>query len=96
VSPVEACAGGCRIKLRVQPRASRSELSGLHGNALKIRVTAPPVDGAANEEIVKVLAKALDVPRSAIRLIGGRVSRDKVVEVTDLAPETARARLGLT
>ena len=70
-----------RFGVRVQPRASRAGVVGLHGNALKVRVHAAPVDGAANEAVVDVLAAALEVPRSAIRIVSGASSRTKVVEV---------------
>ena len=70
-----------RFSVRVQPRASRSEVDGLHGDALKIRVHAPPVDGAANEAVIEVLAEALAVPRRAITIVTGQTARTKVVEV---------------
>jgi hypothetical protein len=75
-------AGAVRISVRVQPRASRSGIDGLHGDALKIRVHAPPVDGAANEAVVEVLAAALGVPRGAVRVVAGAASRTKVVEIS--------------
>lgn len=75
-------AGGVRFGVRVQPRASRAGVAGLHGDALKVRVHAAPVDGAANEAVVEVLAEALDVPRSAVRIVSGASSRTKLVEVT--------------
>ena len=74
-------AGGVRFGVRVQPRASSAGVTGLHGDALKVRVHAAPVDGAANEAVVDVLAAALEVPRSAIRIVSGASSRTKVVEV---------------
>lgn len=68
--------------MHVQPRSSRSGVDGLHGDALRVRVNAPPVDGAANEAVVEVLAKALGVPRRAVTIVAGHGSRSKVVEVT--------------
>lgn len=68
--------------MHVQPRSSRSGVDGLHGDALRVRVNAPPVDGAANEAVVEVLAKALGVPRRAVTVVAGHGSRSKVVEVT--------------
>ena len=67
--------------MHVQPRASRSEIVGLHGDAIKIRLAAPPVDGAANEALVELVARSLDVTRSAVRIVGGASSRAKTVEV---------------
>ena len=68
--------------MHVQPRSSRSGVDGVHGDALRVRVNAPPVDGAANEAVVEVLAKALGVPRRAISIVAGHASRSKVVEVS--------------
>jgi uncharacterized protein (TIGR00251 family) len=65
----------------VQPRASRSEFAGTHQGAVKVRLQAPPVDGAANEALVDFLAEALGVPRRMVRIVAGTSSRSKVVEV---------------
>jgi len=81
--------------LRVQPRASRSEVAGRHGEALKVRLAAPPVDGAANEALVRFLAEALRVPRAAVSLVSGPASRSKVVQVASLAPDEVARRLGV-
>lgn len=85
---VRETAGRVRFSVRVQPRASRTEIAGLHGNALKIRLSAPPVDGAANDELVKFLATVFAVSRHAVRILAGETSRSKVVEVDGI---TARA-----
>ena len=83
-----------RFNVHVQPRAKRSELAGRHGDALKIRLAAPPVDGAANEELVRFIAETLGLPRRAVRIASGLKGRDKVVEVDGLAPGEAERRLG--
>lgn len=85
---------GVRFAVRVQPRASRSEVVGIHGNALKVRLQAPPVDGAANAALVEFLAESLGVPRRAVRVVAGETSRSKVVEVDDLAPAAVERLLG--
>jgi uncharacterized protein (TIGR00251 family) len=72
---------GVRFAVRVQPRASSSEICGLHGEALKVRLSAPPVDGAANEALVELLAGALGVAKRAVRIVAGASGRGKVVEV---------------
>jgi uncharacterized protein (TIGR00251 family) len=93
--PVEPTARGVRIRLHVQPRASSTEAAGLHGDALKVRLAAPPVDGAANDALVRWLAGVLSVPRSAVALTAGASSRAKTVEVTGADADDVRRRLGL-
>jgi uncharacterized protein (TIGR00251 family) len=86
-------ATGVRFAVTVQPRASRTEVVGEHGEMVKIRIAAPPVEGAANEELIRFLAKQLHVPASAVRVVSGQSARRKVVEVEGVAPEHARATL---
>ena len=81
--------------MRVQPRASRTELAGRYGDALKIRLAASPVDGAANEALVRFLAERLNVPRSSVALMAGAGARAKVLAVTGIGLEQAVRRLGL-
>ncbi len=81
--------------MRVQPRAAHTGLAGRHGDALKIRLTAPPVDGAANGALVRFLAERLDVPRSAVRIETGMTGRSKVVAVEGVSLEAATRRLEL-
>ena len=88
-------AEGIRLQVRVQPRAARTEIVGEHGGTLKIRIAAPPVDGAANEALVRFLAERLGVAQSAVSVGGGAAGRNKVVLVAGIGPEAARARLGL-
>jgi uncharacterized protein (TIGR00251 family) len=90
-----AAGDGTRVALRVQPRASRNEVAGLHGDTLKVRLAAPPVDGAANEALVRYLAEILAVPRAAVTLVGGHSSRSKAVQVSGLAPGVVARRLGV-
>lgn len=82
---VREVPGGVRFAVRVQPRARRSGIRGVHGDALKLCVTAPPVDGAANEAIIALLATELDVPTSAVRIVSGASSRTKTVEIAGVA-----------
>jgi uncharacterized protein (TIGR00251 family) len=70
-----------RFVVHVQPNASRSEIVGVHGDALKVRLAAPPVDGAANDALVALLSNALACPRGAIRITHGALTRRKTVEV---------------
>ena len=83
-----------RLRVHVQPRAKRSAIAGRHGDAVKVRLAAPPVDGAANAELVRVLAEALGLPRRSVRIVAGLAGRDKVVELDGLAPGEAERRLG--
>lgn len=69
------------LSLRIQPRASRDEITGPHGNALKVRITAPPVDGKANTHLIKYLAKAFGVSRTQVEMISGRTARDKQIRI---------------
>jgi uncharacterized protein len=73
--------GRVRFSVRVQPRASSDEIVGVHGSSLKVRLTAPPVDGAANEHLVIFLAQTFAVPRRAIKILAGESSRSKIVEI---------------
>lgn len=93
--PISPTATGVRLRLRVQPRASREELAGLADGAIRVRLTAPPVDGAANAALVGFLARRLKVPRSAIDLVTGSTGRAKLVEVTGISAEAAARRLGV-
>jgi uncharacterized protein len=82
-----------RLALRVSPGARTSGVVGRHGNAWKVRVTAPPEGGKANDAVVELLASALDVPARTISIVSGRSGRDKLVELAGLAPDEAERRL---
>jgi uncharacterized protein len=90
--------GRVRFSVRVQPRASRSEVVGVHGDALKVRLSAPPVDGAANAALLEFLAEVFAVGRRDVRILAGEASRSKIVEIEriteravhDVAERTAR------
>ncbi len=91
-------AKGVRIDLVAVPRASRSEVAGVAADRLRVRVAAPPVEGAANVELVRFLAEALGVPRTAVAIVAGAASRRKTAlvcgasaaAVADLIPPRAR------
>lgn len=91
---LEAVPGGVRLRLRVQPRASRTEVVGPHGGELRIRLAAPPVDGAANAELVRFLADRLGVPTRAVTLAKGAAGRRKVVVAAGVTLAEAGLRLG--
>jgi len=81
------------IRVRVQPRASRDELAGWRDDTLRVRVTAPPLDGRANAALRALIADAAGVPTSAVGIVGGERGRDKLVSVAGLTPAALRARL---
>jgi len=85
--------GSVTFKVRVQPRASRTELAGEHADGLRLRLAAPPVDGKANEACRRFLAGLLEVPIGAVEIIGGESSRDKRIRVRGVTPEQVRSRL---
>ncbi len=85
--------GGVYLAVRLQPRASRNEIDQAVGNELKIKVTAPPVDSAANEALLQLLKKKLDLPRSALQLVRGQTSRHKTIFISGLSVAEVQARL---
>lgn len=91
----EACSSGVRLCLLIQPRASRNELAGRHGEMVRIRLAAPPVDGAANDALIRFLADVLGTARSAISITAGQSGRRKTVVVEGIGLDQARERLGL-
>ena len=90
---IVATEGGVLIDVRVIPRAGRSGLAGTRDGALLVRLNAPPVDGAANTELIEVLARALAVPKRAVTLVTGDRSRRKRVRVEGVTPTAAGALL---
>jgi uncharacterized protein (TIGR00251 family) len=82
-----------RLQLRVSPGASRSGIVGRHGEAWKVRVTAAPEGGRANEAVVRLLADTLDLPQRDVAIVSGHGARDKVVALEGIAPEEAERRL---
>jgi uncharacterized protein (TIGR00251 family) len=81
------------LHVKAQPRASRDEIGEVTGNELKIKITAPPVDSAANEALVKYLAEVLDCPRQRVQLARGASSRHKVIAIHGLSAEDVVERL---
>jgi uncharacterized protein len=78
---------GLTFAVRIVPRASRSEIAGEHDGALRIRIAAPPVEGAANRELIRFLAKLFTVPQKAIDLVSGAASKSKIVRIRNANPE---------
>jgi uncharacterized protein len=82
-----------RIDVYVQPRASRTAVAGERDGAIKIRLAAPPVDGAANAALVEFIAERLDIAKSRVRVAAGRTSRRKLIEIDGVTLEAVRAAL---
>ena len=73
---------GLTFAVRIVPRASRSEFAGEHNGALRIRIAAPPVEGAANRELIRLLAKTFRLPQNAVEIVSGAASKSKIVRIT--------------
>lgn len=85
--------GNVILSVHVQPGARRSEVVGRHGDALKVRVAAPPADGRANRAVLDLLAETLDIPTSDVELVSGASSRRKRLKLSGLSPTTVTERL---
>jgi uncharacterized protein len=93
VSWITATKDGAVLTLHIQPGAKKTEIVGLHGEALKIRLASPPVDGKANAALLEFLAKKVGAGRTALELVSGQTSRSKRVRVAGFAAEEVRAAL---
>lgn len=91
--PVRETPAGITFSIRVQPRAKKYAIAGEAGDALKVAITAPPVEGKANAACIKFLAKLLKVPRSSVTIAAGQTSRNKVIRVAGLTAQQVRERL---
>ena len=88
-------AAGVTFAVKVHPRAKKNAITGEVGAALKVALTAPPVDGKANAACIDFFAKLLNVPRSSVTIASGQSSRNKVIRISGLSAEEVRRRLGL-
>jgi uncharacterized protein len=89
-----AAPSGARLRVRVEPRASRDEVVGWREDTLRLRVSAPPLEGRANAAVVDLIARAAGVARSAVSVVAGERSRDKLLRVDGVSAAALRARLG--
>lgn len=92
---VHQAASGVRLEIRTIPRSTRASVDGMRGDRLVVRVTAAPVDQAANDAVVALLAEILDVPKSAVHIVSGATSRNKSVVIERVDAAAVRAKLGL-
>ncbi len=84
------------LSIRIQPRASKNEVIRMENGGLKVRLTAPPVDGAANEALVRYLSDLLHVAKSQIEIVSGHTSREKSVKISGMSDEQIRRLLNIT
>ena len=87
--------GAILFNVRVVPRASQSEIVGEHDGALKVRIASPPVDGAANAELIKFLSKTFGVSKSEVEILSGQTSKSKQIKITNLTAENFLQLAGL-
>lgn len=92
--PIKNSPAGVTIAVKVHPRAKKNAITGKIGDALKLSLTAPPVDGKANEACIDFFAKFLKVPRSSVTIAAGQASRNKIIRVAGLSAEEVSGRLG--
>jgi uncharacterized protein (TIGR00251 family) len=92
--PVHDTPKGAAFSVKVQPRAKKTAITGELGDVLKVSVTAPPVEGRANEACIEFFAKLLKVPRSSVTIASGQSSRNKVIRVAGLTAQQVQERLG--
>jgi uncharacterized protein len=93
--PIRETAVGVTFAIKVQPRARKNAITGELGDALKLALTAPPVEGRANEACIEFLANLLDVPRSSVTIASGETSRNKVIRVAGVTADEIRRRIGM-
>jgi uncharacterized protein (TIGR00251 family) len=91
--PIRESAGDCTFSVRLQPRAKRDRVAGAVGDALKISVTAPPVEGKANQACCALLAKVLNLPKSSVSIAAGQSSRNKLVRIAGITAAELSKRL---
>jgi uncharacterized protein (TIGR00251 family) len=84
---------GIVFRLHVQPRAKRCEVAGVHDGALKVKVTAPPVEDAANRAVIEFLSRSLGVSKASLQILAGGKSRDKVLQISGLSLADFRAKI---
>ncbi|HYX53041.1 MAG TPA: DUF167 domain-containing protein [Candidatus Limnocylindrales bacterium] len=94
--PLNETAKGVTFAVKVQPRARKNEITGTVGDALKLALTAPPVEGKANQAVIDFFADLFDIPRSSVTIASGETSRNKVIRVSGISAMQVRQRLSAT
>ena len=85
---IKPCKEGIQFAAAIQPRASRNQILGIHNHSLKIKLTSPPVDGAANQACIKFLAKAFGISPSRVSIVKGETSRNKIIQFAEMDQQT--------
>ena len=93
--PLQVSSAGVSFSVKVQPRAKKNAITGAVGDALKVSLTAPPLEGRANEACIKFFANLLKVPRSSVTIASGETSRNKVIRVAGISADEVRKRIGV-
>jgi len=93
--PIRQHGSSVSFSVRLHPRAKKNAITGEAGDALKVSLTAPPVDGKANDACIEFFAKLLNVPRSSVTIAAGLTSRNKVIRVAGVPAQQVRDRLGV-
>ncbi len=92
--PIQQQSGGITFSVKVHPQAKKNAITGTVGDALKLSLTSPPLDGRANEACIEFFAKLFRVPRSSVTIAAGEKSRTKVIRIVGLTPAVAEKTLG--
>jgi uncharacterized protein (TIGR00251 family) len=92
--PVQESAKGVAFAIKVQPRARKNAIIGVVGDIVKLALTAPPVDGRANQAVIEFLAELFEIPRTSVTIASGETSRRKVVRIAGLSKQVVERRLG--
>ena len=93
--PLQISGSAVTFAVRVHPRAKKNAITGELGDALKVSLTTPPIDGRANEACIEFFAKLLKVPRSSVTIASGQSSRNKVIRVASLSADELRKRIAM-
>jgi len=93
--PIQESSGSVTFAVKIHPRAKKNAIMGELGDALKLSLTAPPIDGKGNEACIESFARLLEVPRSSVTIASGQTSRRKVIRVVGLSTEEFRKRIGM-
>jgi uncharacterized protein (TIGR00251 family) len=93
VIPVQESSKGVSFAVKVQPRAKKNAITGNVGDALKLALTAPPVEGKANQAVIEFFAGFFEIPRSSVSIASGEISRNKLVRVNGISAQRVRERL---